>query len=248
MSLDIHSPVTNIMMRAVRAATKSVHRDFSEIDLLQNSKAGTLRFATNSVNRIRKILVEEIIKAKSECYVFDNEGNSIYGEKDSENRFLIIPVDNFDNFMHGIPMFATAIAYQKLNYKDEYETLSIVIDVPVQREFYYCEKGSAAWRETYTEGNTKPTRLRVSERKLPDELLTNASNVYVKDFKISSFISRSPLLDILYCANGKFDVLVMHDKAYEPFLTAIRESGGVVEDRQGKIIARNTFLDNISLK
>lgn len=248
MSSDLHSSITTIMMRAVRAATKSVHRDFAEIDLIQNSKSGTLKFAKNSEKRIQKILIEELIKVKKDSFITDNEGNNIYGDPNAEHRFLIVPLDNFTNFMHAIPFFASGVLYQKLNYKKEYETLSIVIDVPVQREFYYCEKGGAVWRETYTEGNTKPTRLRVSERKLPDELLVNIPNVFLGDYSLEYTQIGSPLMEILYMASGKFDAIILNQEIYEPFLAIITESGGILELKNGKTIARNVNLENLSLQ
>lgn len=247
MSSENHSSITHIILKALRFATKFVHRDFAEIDLLQSSRSGTLKFASNTYAKIQRNLVTDLSEARPDAYIYNENGEVLFGSPSSEHHFLVVAMDSFSNFMHAVPLFATGVAYSKKNYKGDYETLSIVIDVPAQREFYYCEKGAAAWREVYTEGNTRPNRLRVSERKLPDELLVNCSHLKLPGFDLKKLSIDAPLIDILYTALGKFDAMRLKNPNLLPFLSIVTESGGVIDNTENGIIARNFVLDNIKI-
>ena len=52
----------NIMIKAVEKASKSVIRDFGEVEKLQVSKKGPRDFVTKTDKRVEKILIEELSK------------------------------------------------------------------------------------------------------------------------------------------------------------------------------------------
>ncbi len=54
----------NLMIKAAEKASKSVIRDFGEIEKLQVSKKGPQDFVTKTDKQVEKILIEELSKSK----------------------------------------------------------------------------------------------------------------------------------------------------------------------------------------
>ena len=54
----------NIMIKAAEKASKSVIRDFGEVEKLQVSKKGPRDFVTKTDKHVEKILIEELSKTK----------------------------------------------------------------------------------------------------------------------------------------------------------------------------------------
>ena len=67
------SPNLNIMIKACEKASKSLIRDFGEIENLQVSMKGPSDFVTNADKKVERILIDELLKGKknyciiSEC-------------------------------------------------------------------------------------------------------------------------------------------------------------------------------------
>ena len=53
----------NIMIKAAEKASKSVIRDFGEVEKLQVSKKGPRDFVTNSDIKVERIIIDELKKA-----------------------------------------------------------------------------------------------------------------------------------------------------------------------------------------
>ena len=58
------SPNLNIMIKAAEKASKSVIRDFGEVEKLQVSKKGPYDFVTKTDKYVEKVLIEELSKIK----------------------------------------------------------------------------------------------------------------------------------------------------------------------------------------
>ena len=54
----------NIMIKAAEKASKSIIRDFGEVEKLQVSKKGPNDFVTKTDKHVEKILIEELSKSK----------------------------------------------------------------------------------------------------------------------------------------------------------------------------------------
>ena len=61
------SPNLNIMIKACEKASKTLIRDFGELEKLQVSLKGHNNFVTNADNKVEKILIEEFLEGE----VFD---------------------------------------------------------------------------------------------------------------------------------------------------------------------------------
>ena len=99
----------NIMIKTCEKVSKILIRDFGEIEKLQVSKKGPKDFVTNSDIKTEKIIIEELRKARPN-YSIISEENGIENNKDTNNTWIIDPIDGTVNFLHGIPHFAISIA------------------------------------------------------------------------------------------------------------------------------------------
>ena len=128
----------NIMIKAAEKASKSVIRDFGEVEKLQVSKKGPFDFVTKTDKNVEKILIEELSKIKKN-YSFITEETGIIKNNDKENIWIIDPIDGTTNFLHGIPHFAICIALQSKN-----KIVSGLIFDPIKDEMFFAEKDKGA--------------------------------------------------------------------------------------------------------
>ena len=97
------------MIKACEKASKTIIRDFGEVENLQVSKKSPRDFVTKTDKRVEKILIEELSKAKKNYSFISEEIGTIKNSNESAN-WIIDPIDGTINFIHGIPHFAISIA------------------------------------------------------------------------------------------------------------------------------------------
>ena len=124
----------NIMIKAVEKASKSVIRDFGEVEKLQVSKKGPYDFVTKTDKKVEKILIEELSKSKKN-YSFITEETGTIKNNDKNNIWIIDPIDGTTNFLHGIPHFAICVAHKYGN-----EIIRGLIFDPIKDEMFFAEK------------------------------------------------------------------------------------------------------------
>ena len=220
----------NIMIKAVEKASKSIIRDFGEVEKLQVSKKGPHDFVTKTDKHVEKILIEELSKTKKN-YSFLTEETGIIKNKDKENTWIIDPIDGTTNFLHGIPHFAISIA---LKSKDE--LLSGLIFDPIKDEMFFAEKDKGAFLNNQ--------RLRVSNKNSLEECLFSSNNEGVKFSNLNMRCSGSAALDLAYVASGRFDgyfqkKINLWDIAAGALM--VKEAGGIVNDIN-KFDINNIFI------
>ena len=209
----------NIMIKAAEKASKSIIRDFGEIEKLQVSKKGPNDFVTKTDKYVEKILIEELSKTKKN-YSFLTEETGVIKNKDKENTWIIDPIDGTTNFLHGIPHFAISIALMSNE-----ELLSGLIFDPIKDEMFFAEKDKGAFLNNQ--------RLRVSSKNSLDECLFSSNNEGVKFSNLNMRCSGSASLDLAYVASGRLDGYFQNkiniwDVAAGTLM--INEAGGVVND------------------
>ena len=133
------SPILNIMIKACEKASKVIIRDFGEIENLQVKKKGPKDFVTKTDKRVEEILIEELEKSKKN-YSFITEETGIINKSDTDNFWIIDPIDGTTNFLHGIPHFAISIALKSKN-----EIISGLIFDPIKNEMFYAEKNAGSF-------------------------------------------------------------------------------------------------------
>ena len=209
----------NIMIKAAEKASKSVIRDFGEIEKLQVSKKGPRDFVTKTDKHVEKILIEELSKTKKN-YSFLSEEVGLIENKDKDNIWIIDPIDGTTNFLHGIPHLAICIALESKK-----EVTSGLIYDPIKDEMFYAEKNKGAYLNNQ--------RLRVSNKNLIDECLFSSNHEGVKFSNLNMRYSGCAALDLAYVASGRLDGF-FHNKINIWDVAAgallVEEAGGTVND------------------
>ena len=209
----------NIMIKAAEKASKSIIRDFGEVEKLQVSKKGPNDFVTKTDKHVEKILIEELSKTKKNFSFLAEESGSIKN-KDKENIWIIDPIDGTTNFLHGIPHFAICIAHQSKG-----EILSGLIFDPIKDEMFFAEKDKGAFLNNQ--------RLRVSKKNLLDDCLFSSNHEGVKFSDLNMRYSGCAALDLAYVAAGRLDGF-FHNKINLWDVAAgeilVKEAGGKVND------------------
>ena len=209
----------NIMIKAAEKASKSVIRDFGEIEKLQVSKKGPRDFVTKTDKLVEKILIEELSKTKKNYSFLSEEVGSIEN-RDKDNVWIIDPIDGTTNFLHGIPHFAICLALESKK-----EIISGLIYDPIKDEMFYAEKNKGAYLNNQ--------RLRVSNKNLIDECLFSSNHEGVKFSNLNMRYSGCAALDLAYVASGRLDGF-FHNKINIWDVAAgallVEEAGGIVNN------------------
>ena len=207
------------MIKAAEKASKTVIRDFGEVEKLQVLKKGPRDFVTKTDKAVEKILIDELSKNKKN-YSFLSEEVGKIENKDKENVWIIDPIDGTTNFLHGIPHFAICIAL-----KSKKEIISGLIFDPIKDEIFYAEKNKGAYLNNQ--------RLRVSKKNLIDECLFSSNHEGVKFSNLNMRYSGCAALDLAYVASGRLDGF-FHNKINIWDVAAgallVEEAGGIVNN------------------
>ena len=126
-------------------------RDFGEVEQLQVSVKGPANFVTAADHRREETLFRELSKARP-GYGFLMEERGVVEGHDKTHRWIVDPLDGTTNFLHGIPLFAIAIALER-----EGEIVAGLVYNPIIDELCTAEKGQGAF--------VNSRRLRVAARK-----------------------------------------------------------------------------------
>jgi myo-inositol-1(or 4)-monophosphatase len=236
--MAVRSAILNVMVNAAEKASRTMKRDFGEVENLQVSRKGTNDFVTAADTRTEKTLKYELAKARPGFGFIMEESGVIEGE-DPNRTWIIDPIDGTTNFIHGIPHFAISIALQEYG-----ELVAALVYNPVFDEIFLAEKGQGA-----TFNNR---RLRVSARREISECVVATGIPHLGRGDHPSFITQltavmaqtagvrrfgSAALDLAYVAAGRFDGfwetgLQTWDVAAGILL--VREAGGFVTEIDGK--------------
>jgi len=205
------------MIKASEKASKSLIRDFGELENLQVSIKGPSDFVTNADTKVEKILIEELTKSKKNFSILSEESGFIKN-KDEKNIWIIDPIDGTTNFLHGVPHFAISIALQSHN-----EIITGLIFDPIKNEIFYSEKNNGCYL------NNK--RIKVSKKKKINECLFASSGKKFKNVELPTRKSGSAALDMAYVACGRYDGYFQENLNLWDIaagIVLIKEAGGIV--------------------
>ena len=189
--MRLNSPQINIITKACMKASRSLIRDFGEIENLQVSKKGPRDFVTNADEKVEKILIEELLKSKKNFSVLSEEAGEIKNA-DKKNIWIIDPIDGTTNFLHGVPHFSISIAL-----KSHDEIVSGLIFDPIKNEMFFAEKNNGAYYNNH--------RIRVSKKNKLDECLFATNGIGIEKTKLNARVTGSAALDLAYVGAGRFD-------------------------------------------
>ena len=231
--MRLNSPQINLIVKACMKASRSLIRDFGEIENLQVSSKGPGDFVTSADKRTEKILIDELHKAHPEFGIIAEESGMI-NKSNNKNRWIIDPIDGTMNFMNGVPQFAISIGYEEEN-----DLKCGVIFNPILNEMFCAEKGNGAYLNN--------TRIRVSNKKnLSNALIVTGGpkgtskikeKIFSEYINISNNVSNvrkfgSAALDMAYVACGRFDGYWQRELNYWDIAAGVillKEAGGFVD-------------------
>ncbi len=232
------SALLNVMVNAAIKAGRSLTRDFGEIENLQVSRKGPADFVSNADKRAEQIVFEELRKARP-TYAFLMEESGEVAGTDGQHRWIVDPLDGTTNFLHGIPMFAVAIALERGQ-----EIVASLIYNPIMDELFTAEKGGGAWLNDRK-------RLRVASRKhladcviatgikvtgTDDDALTLRQLTQIAPATAGIRRTGSASTDLAWLAAGRFDgYWESHLSPWDvaPGWLMLREAGGTMSDYSG---------------
>lgn len=196
-------------------------------------KKGRIDLVTEADTEAEQAIVN-IIRAcfPSHTILTEESGNH---PGDRENLWIIDPLDGTTNFAHGVPVFATSIAFAH-----EGEVVMGLVHNPVMGELFTAVKGAGA------QLNGRP--IRVSDKTLMTDCLLATGFAYNFKDIIKDIMTRfercldasqglrrlgSAAIDLCYVACGRFDGYF--EQNLKPWDTAAgqliaREAGAMVTD------------------
>jgi len=231
--MRLNSPQINLITKACMKASRSLIRDFGEIENLQVSSKGPGDFVSSADKRTERIIIEELQKAHPE-YGIITEETGIINKSNIKNRWIIDPIDGTMNFLNGVPQFAISVGYEENN-----EIKCGVIFNPITNEMFCAEKGNGAYLNN--------SRIRVSNKKKiqdamvvtggPKQVSKIKDKIFSEYIKVSNKVSNvrkfgSAALDMAYVACGRFDGYWQRELNYWDIAAGIiilKEAGGFVD-------------------
>ncbi len=234
------SALLNVMVQAAGKAGRSLVRDFGEVENLQVSRKGPADFVSNADRRAEEIVFEELRKARPSYSFLMEEAGEVKGT-DGQHRWIIDPLDGTTNFLHGIPMFAVAIALERAG-----EIVASVIFNPVMDELFTAEKGNGAWLNDRR-------RLRVAGRRdLADSVVCLGIKISGTDndaLTLRQLAQVAPAVagirrtgsastDLAWLSAGRFDAFweaKLSPWDIAPGWLLLREAGGIMSDFAGTL-------------
>jgi len=260
------SPLMVIMQNAARKASRSLVRDFGEVENLQVSRKGPADFVTAADKKAEEVLLDNLRRDRPGYSFLMEEAGEIKGS-DKTHRFIVDPLDGTTNFLHGIPHFAISIALER-----EGELVAGLVYSPINDEMFHAEKGRGAFLNSGRGG--ADVKLRAAARTDFNEaifatgipflgrpghgkFLTGLHKVMAESAGVRRLGAAS--LDLAWAAAGRYDGFWERDLA--PWDTAagiviareaglhVRELGNAAEDitahdpcHSGNIICANEAL------
>ena len=209
----------SIMIKAAEKASKTLIRDFGEIEKLQVSIKGPYDFVSSADKKAEKTIIQELLKSKKKYSIITEESGKIINS-DTNNTWIIDPIDGTTNYLHGIPHFAISIALQSNN-----EIISGVIFDPIKNEMFYAEKDNGAYFNNQ--------RIRVSKKKKIDQCLFATGGKKEVKNSLNVRKSGSASLDMAYVAAGRYDGYFqnnLHLWDIAAGIILIKESGGKINE------------------
>ncbi len=231
------SALINVMVGAARKASRSLKRDFGEVENLQVSMKGPANFVTAADRRAEETLRAELAKARP-GYSFLGEESGKHEGSDGTHTWIVDPLDGTTNFLHGIPQFAISIGLERSG-----AMVAGVIYNPVTDEMFVAERGKGAY--------LNDRRLRVASRRLLADAVITCGLPHLGRGDLELGLSElaavqghvaglrrfgAAALDLAFVAAGRFDGY--WERNLSPWdmaagIVIVREAGGFVTDIDG---------------
>lgn len=229
-------PILNIAVKAARRAGDLIVKSLSRLDSLDVSSKGRNDFVTDIDRAAEQDIIATIRRLYPDHAILAEESGRSGRD---ENLWIIDPLDGTTNFLHGNPVFAVSIAFERRGRLEH----AVVYD-PLRQEFYTASRGEGAQLEG--------RKIRVSKQKelagaligtgFPYRANTRWLEPYISMMRVVMMTAAgvrrpgSAALDLAFVAAGRLDGfweigLAPWDTAAGTLL--ITEAGGLVSNLSG---------------
>ena len=231
-----------LINEALREASKFLHRDYLELENLQNSAKSRRSFVEKAKIRV----TESLQKSLSKYYktiIFDSTDLDLSGLDFTGSVALVDTLDGTYNFERAIPFFALVVTILTAK-QGKISAEKVAINFPVLGDIYYAEQGKGTWLEKHSFNFGGGTiRLRVAvNNKLEDSLVSCNYPQLELAQKISTNIRifESYAYQIALLISGKSDIALLTNNPITQGLDLlIREAGGLSYVKNNIFIASN---------
>jgi len=235
-------PMLNTAIKAARRAGAIINRASFDIGQVQVTTKNQNDYVTEVDRAAEQAIIEVLLSAyPTHAILAEESGASANLNDDSENVWIIDPLDGTTNFIHGFPQYCVSIALQQKGVM----TQAVIYD-PNRNDLFTATRGAGAFL------NSK--RIRVTRKdRLADTLIgtgfagrdhdPKALEEYLKMFQVMTMNTHglrrpgSAALDLAYVACGRYDGFFEKDlKSWDIAAGAlmITEAGGIVGDFTGE--------------
>ena len=226
----------NIMIKASEKASKVLIRDFGEVEKLQVSIKGPSDFVTNADKKAEKIIIEELSKSRKKYSILSEEVGKI-NNSDTDNMWIIDPIDGTRSFIIGSPTWSNLIS---INYKNV--PIFGLVNFPMLKKYYI----TGINKTSYLVENNKFKKLKVlkfntlNSSKIAGNFFGWLSLDEQKKISKLTRLMRYPCSDALsYCqlCEGTLDVVIQcYNKIWDihPMIPLIKNAGGHITTWEGK--------------
>jgi myo-inositol-1(or 4)-monophosphatase len=233
----IRSPLMTVMTDAVMKASRSLKRDFGEVENLQVSRKGPGDFVSAADRKAEKILREALEKARPGYGLVMEESGVVEGT-DQSHRWHIDPLDGTTNFLHGLPQFAISVGLER-----DGQVVAGVIYDPAKDELFIAERGKGAYLNN--------RRIRVAARDDMTDTVVGCGFPHIGKGDHGLFLREAAAvmgyvggmrrlgaaaLDLAYVACGRQDAYWergLNSWDIAAGILMIREAGGYISDADG---------------
>lgn len=240
MSTILFDFITN----ATRKASRSLLRDFFELEMLQSTKAASLdRFVMQSMQRGMQLVHEELSR-NQDLRVVETLPAELTGEKPICHAAIL---DGFRNLKRGLPFFAIVITlYDRFTGQPKFALAAF----PALGEIYSAQSGGGVFAEKFRDlsVSSKSQRLRASQAEKSNWIISLGHNLSDEDAaylqnieELSSSQERnfgSDIYSAVSIAHGKLDALYSYitDPLMPVFKLFCLESGGKYTELNQKFV------------
>lgn len=220
--MSISSPRINVMLDAARYASKSIMRDFNE---LQISNVKSADFVNKTYLRSKQTICNMLGNYKQDYgFIFEDQ------DQDSNYSWFVSPIESKENFASCIVYFAISICLIHKN-----RVVAAVVEAPALRETFWAEEKKGAFLE---DARSRHIKMRMTIR---EEGLIDVSSNLLNKLPLQNVRSLgSTTLGFAYLAAGRYNgVIYSGIGEYKTSLGKLflQESGGKITENNELVIA-----------
>jgi len=228
----------NVAIKAARAAGVIINRAALDVESVRVSQKMANDFVTEVDQASENIIIDTLLTAYPDHGILAEESGQTRGNPQSENIWIIDPLDGTTNFIHGFPFYCISIALQSKGRIEQ----AVVYD-PTRNDLFTSTRGRGAFMND--------RRLRVSKRIRLQECLISTGFPFRPDDDFTAYLKlmsevmkrtaglRRPgaaALDLAYVAAGFSDGFFetgLHPWDMAAGSLLITEAGGLVGNFTG---------------